>query len=159
VAVSSRGDIHQPLHTSQLFSVDYPDGDPGGNQICVRARAGSEPIALHRFWDDLITRSERLTVLQKLETFLISRPEFAKPQLPELRTNDFECWAKESFEAAIAVAYQGGTLKGAPKNLNQDCRDVAAAPVLPLDYIATARRVADRLIVLAGYRSADTLRQ
>ena len=23
------GDIHQPLHTAQLFTVDYPDGDRG----------------------------------------------------------------------------------------------------------------------------------
>jgi S1/P1 Nuclease len=30
------GDIHQPLHTAQLFTVDYPQGDRGGNEICVR---------------------------------------------------------------------------------------------------------------------------
>jgi hypothetical protein len=33
------GDIHQPLHTSQLFTVDYPKGDRGGNEICVRVTA------------------------------------------------------------------------------------------------------------------------
>ena len=69
----------------------------------------------------------------------------------------FEGWAKESFQTAIAVAYQGGTLKGAPKNRKQDCRDVTAAPVLPSNYIANARRVADRRIGLAGYRLADLL--
>jgi hypothetical protein len=31
----------------------------------------------------VITRSERLPVLQKLATFLRTRPEFAKPQLTE----------------------------------------------------------------------------
>jgi hypothetical protein len=30
------GDIHQLLHTAQLFTVDYPKGDRGGNEICVR---------------------------------------------------------------------------------------------------------------------------
>ena len=30
------GDVHQPLHTAQLFTVDYPNGDRGGNEICVR---------------------------------------------------------------------------------------------------------------------------
>jgi hypothetical protein len=30
------GDIHQPLHTPQLFTVDYPQGDRGGNEICAR---------------------------------------------------------------------------------------------------------------------------
>jgi hypothetical protein len=53
----------------------------------------------------------------------------------------------------------GGTLTGAPENHKPDCREVAAAPVLTLDYIATARRVADRRMVLAGYRLADVLRQ
>jgi hypothetical protein len=52
-----------------------------------------------------------------------------------------------------------GTLTGAPKNHNQDCREVSAAPVLTLDYVATARRVADRRMVPAGYRLADVLRQ
>jgi S1/P1 Nuclease len=26
------GDIHQPLHTAQLFTVEYPKGDRGGNE-------------------------------------------------------------------------------------------------------------------------------
>ena len=30
------GDNHQPLHTAQLFTVGYPQGDRGGNEICVR---------------------------------------------------------------------------------------------------------------------------
>jgi hypothetical protein len=30
------GDIHQPLHTAQIFTVDYPNGDRGGNEICIR---------------------------------------------------------------------------------------------------------------------------
>jgi S1/P1 Nuclease len=29
------GDIHQPLHTTQLFTVEYPKGDRGGNEtVC-----------------------------------------------------------------------------------------------------------------------------
>jgi hypothetical protein len=52
---------------------------------------------------------------------------------------------------------EGGTLRGAPKLHNQDCREVTAAPVLGLDYIATPRRVADRRMVLAAYRLADFL--
>jgi hypothetical protein len=85
-------------------------------------------VTLHKFWDDVITRSERLTALEKLATFLRTRQEFAKPQLTELSTTDFEGWAKESFQAAIAVAYMGGTLKGAPKNHHQDCREVQRLP-------------------------------
>jgi hypothetical protein len=40
------GDVHQPLHTSRLFSLDYHGGDEGGNQICIRTKRTNEPIAL-----------------------------------------------------------------------------------------------------------------
>ena len=43
------GDIHQPLHTAQLFTVDYPKGDRGGNEICVRVTQAGQPMDLHRF--------------------------------------------------------------------------------------------------------------
>jgi S1/P1 Nuclease len=45
------GDIHKPLHTAQLFTVDYPQGDRGGNEICVRVTQAGQPMDLHRFWD------------------------------------------------------------------------------------------------------------
>jgi len=31
------GDIHKPLHTVQLFTREYPNGDRGGNEMCFRA--------------------------------------------------------------------------------------------------------------------------
>jgi hypothetical protein len=49
------GDIHQPLHTTQLFTVEYPTGDRGGNEICVRVTQTGQPMDLHRFWDGVIT--------------------------------------------------------------------------------------------------------
>src|SRR4029077_12995310 len=51
------GDIHQPLHTAQIFTVDYPNGDRGGNEICVRVTQAEQPMDLHRFWDGVITSS------------------------------------------------------------------------------------------------------
>jgi S1/P1 Nuclease len=58
------GDIHHPLHTAQLFTVDYPHGDRGGNEICVRVTHTGQPIDLHRFWDGVITSSSNLTRLR-----------------------------------------------------------------------------------------------
>jgi hypothetical protein len=37
------GDIHQPPHTTQLFTVEYPKGDRGGNEICVRVTQARQP--------------------------------------------------------------------------------------------------------------------
>jgi hypothetical protein len=64
------GDIHQPLHTSQLFTVDYSQGDRGGNEICVRVTQAGQPMNLHRFWDGVITSSQNLTRLRNEATAL-----------------------------------------------------------------------------------------
>src|SRR5262249_37496309 len=40
-------DIHQLLHTAQLFTVDYPKGDRGGNEICVQVTQAGQPMDLH----------------------------------------------------------------------------------------------------------------
>ena len=45
------GDVHQTLHTAQLFTVDYLNGDRGGNEICVRVTQAGQPMPLHRFWE------------------------------------------------------------------------------------------------------------
>jgi hypothetical protein len=78
------GDIHQPLHTAQLFTVDYPQGDRGGNEICVRVTQAGQPMDLHRFWDGVITSSSNLTRLRNEATALRTRQEFQRSQLTEL---------------------------------------------------------------------------
>jgi hypothetical protein len=94
------GDIHQPLHTVQLFTVEHPLGDRGGNEICVRVSQAGQPMDLHRFWDGVITSSSNLTRLRNDATRLRNRQEFQRSQLTELGNTDFEWWAKESFEIA-----------------------------------------------------------
>ena len=118
------GDIHQPLHAAQLFTVDYPNGDRGGNQICIRATRAGQAMPLHRFWDGVITSSSNLTRLRNDATALRNRQEFKRSQLTELASTDFESWAKESFEIATKIAYRNGRLIGAPKAGNRDCTTV-----------------------------------
>jgi hypothetical protein len=62
----------------------------------------------------------------------------------ELANTDFESWAKESFEIATKIAYRNGGRIGIPKAGAVDCAMVAAAPVLPVGYVASASRIADR---------------
>jgi S1/P1 Nuclease len=144
------GDIHQPLHTAQLFTVEYPKGDRGGNEICVRVTQSGQPMDLHRFWDGVITSSQNLTRLRNEATALRNRQEFQRSQLTELVNTDFESWAKESFEIATKIAYRNGGLIGTPKGANKDCAMVVAAPVLPVGYVVSARRIADRRIIPRG---------
>jgi S1/P1 Nuclease len=72
------GDIHQPLHVVQLFTVDYPKGDRGGNEICVRVQA-RQPMDLHRFWDGVITSSRDVSRLRNAATEMKNRPGFERP--------------------------------------------------------------------------------
>lgn len=153
------GDIHQPLHATQLFTTDYPNGDRGGNLICVRPSERRKPMDLHRFWDGVITSSSSTTRLINEATALRNRPEFAKLQLTELSSKGFESWAKEGFEIAVKIAYQNGALRGTPKGGRRDCSEVADAAILPTGYARIAGQIADRRIMLAGYRLADLLKR
>jgi S1/P1 Nuclease len=80
------GDIHQPLHTAQLFTVEYPQGDRGGNEICIRVTQAGQPMDLRRFWDGVITSSSNLTRLRNEATALRNRQKFQRSQLRELAT-------------------------------------------------------------------------
>jgi hypothetical protein len=68
-----------------------------------------------------------------------------------------ESWAKESFEIATKFAYRNDGQIGIPKGGAMDCAMIEAAPVLPAGYVVSARRIADRRIILAGYRLVDLL--
>jgi S1/P1 Nuclease len=136
------GDIHQPLHTAQLFTVDYPNGDRGGNQICIRVTQAGQPMNLHRFWDGVITSSSNLTRLRNEATALRNRQEFQRGQLTELANADFELWAKESFEIATKIAYRNGQRIGSPRGGRKDCPTIATAPVLPMGYVVSASQIA-----------------
>jgi hypothetical protein len=60
------GDIHQPLHAIQLFSREYPNGDRGGIEMCVRASLNAAPVQLHRLWDGVITSSGKISRIRNI---------------------------------------------------------------------------------------------
>ena len=63
---------------------------------------------LHQLWDGLITSSSNLNRLSQIATELLAR--FSKVGLRELDTDQAEGWAKESYEIATKIAYEGGGL-------------------------------------------------
>ena len=91
------GDIHQPLHTAQLFTTDYPNGDRGGNQICIRVTQAAQPMELHRFWDGVITSRQNLTQLRNEATALRNRQEFQRSQLTELASTENQSHRPQGF--------------------------------------------------------------
>ena len=51
------GDIHPPPHAASLFSLEYPKGDEGGTDACVRVTPHRAALSLHGLWDVLLTSS------------------------------------------------------------------------------------------------------
>jgi hypothetical protein len=146
------GDVHQPLHTTSLFTGQFPDGDRGGTRFYIRVRDDRATISLHKFWDDLIGSSRRFQFVRNRATELRLNQDYSRDALPELSETEFDDWAKpESFELAKMVAYRNGTLEGSTDEDNGE--------VLPSDYPSAAQTVAQKRIVEAGYRLADLLEQ
>src|SRR4029079_19017772 len=97
-------DIHPPVHAVTLFSREYPKGDEGGTDACVRVAQGRAALSLHQLWDDVLTSSNNTRNLRNMAIELRNR--FPRTGLTELATDDPELWAKESFEIAVKTAHQ-----------------------------------------------------
>ena len=141
------GDVHQPLHTTALFSSQYPKGDRGGNAIYIRVKADAATINLHSYWDGLLLGSDRFQSISNAAAEL--RTRFNRPKLRELSEKAFPQWAQESFRLAVKYAYRQGTMQGGPDKDN--------GALLPANYVATTKPVAERQVALVGYRLADVL--
>ena len=81
---------------------------------------------------------QQLNRLSQIATELLAR--FSKVGLRELDTDQAEGWAKESYEIATKIAYEGGELSGTPRGQARDCRDVQAVVFVSRGYPARARR-------------------
>jgi hypothetical protein len=147
------GDIHQPLHTAQLFSARFPHGDHGGSQEWVRDPVTGGAVTLHWFFDDSVSRSDESTDAMAKARDLETR--YPRASLPELAPAAplpaaFAHWAfDESYPVAKALAWRSDAVTGETKE---------TAARLPPTYVAGVRAATARRMALAGYRLADVLR-
>ena len=140
-------DIHQPLHTVSMFDGDLPHGDRGGNSRYIKLPTGGAAKKLHSYWDGLITGT--LRNIPAKATALLAKPQYQEANLSELTTNtDVESWIKkESFPLAVSAVYKNGSVngvKGAPTTVSNS-------------YVTTAKKTAERRVVLSGIRLAKKL--
>lgn len=146
------GDIHQPFHTTELFSAAYPDGDAGaGRQFVTDPLPPHAPIALHWLWDDSISRSglpaDADARARRIETRYprAALEELERPTTPP----DFRAWAHDESHAlalSFALSQRPATTPG-PKD----------APAVPEAYWAKVLAVSERRVAVAGYRMADLI--
>lgn len=148
------GDIHQPLHTAELYSRDFPDGDRYGSREFLLDPKTHQPVNLHWFWDDLVSQTDepdaafaRAHELEREFPRAHFAAELAKDKaLPA----NIQAWADESHAAATSIAYAANRPRAAS----------AANAKLPDDaYVKASTAIAEQRLTLAGYRLADLLRR
>lgn len=166
------GDIHQPLHVSDLYSKAFPAGNAAGTLEYVMDPLNNMPMPLHLLWDSNIYRSTELDdVEQNAQELVKMYPRSAFPELKGLEgPGDFEKWARESYDVAVDFAYGYGveTVSDPDKDLDPDkavkkmvayivhgVPPLEEAPEVPAEYWEKLQQVAQRRITLAGYRIAD----
>ena len=147
------GDIHQPLHTSALFSNQFPNGDLGGNKFDIVYTGKKKLNNLHSFWDSTAhkynevkapldeSKFDRLQVIAEEVTTDYPRSHFST----ELKRKTFDEWVDEIGHKARTDAY--GDLS------------FPTGSTLTEEYVAKAQETVKSEMALGGYRLADWLVQ
>lgn len=133
------GDLHQPLHSTALFSDRFPDGDRGGNSI--KLVKGNN---LHSLWDGLLGRSHRPNDVRREVAQLKERQELWQVDT----AGDVPSWVKESHELAKSFVY-------APEIL----ANLGEPVLLREEYLQDAGQHARARVVAAGLRLGKLLAQ
>lgn len=158
-------DLHQPLHSTSMFTNELPGGNRGGNEFPLEGNWRN----LHMLWDDgcgflsdyndirpygepqePLTEAEidRLRDLAEQIT-----QEFPKSQFTAADTLDPEFWALESHNLAVRYGYRG---------LNSDDRRSRNRYLDPGEepteyYLSMCQDVVRKQLALGGYRLAGML--
>jgi hypothetical protein len=143
------GDLHHPLHTVSLYSVNqFPEGDQGGNQIpLLRGRN------LHALWDGLLGSGDSLREVNGEAAQLAGRYQDVWDYPAD--ESDLRKWADESRALAESVAYSD-TILEAVRNTEAGAE---LAPIeLPESYMRIAGQLARRRISVAGLRLGALLK-
>jgi S1/P1 Nuclease len=137
------GDIHQPLHCIDRFTINHPRGDCGGNGLHFCAPPCQEN--LHAYWDNLLGTEDDVESAIRLGKSLAKVPPFNGPE-----SVDIPQWVSESFELAkrsVYVAPVGGD--------NNPSETISPRP--DDAYRAAALKLATFQVIQAGNRLAELL--
>jgi len=141
------GDVHQPLHATSRVDHEYPKGDRGGNDFPLASQDGLKE--LHAVWDSIIFEYTGYATLPFSDADWNTNGDNAKALIAKYQIEDSEAknldpkyWANESFEISENFVY---------KNIKENQK-------LPQSYDDTARGLAEKQVVKAGYRLANLLK-
>ena len=146
------GDIHQPLHSSALVSQRlFPEGDRGGNSIKLK-----QSYNLHSLWDGFPGEAMEYRVARNRGIEYAEDSNWkavGKSAIDALQEGD---WLKESEVIARTTAYDSEIIDAVKKM-------EAAGFVQPIElserYLKTGGPIAERRMVMAGYRLGAVLKE
>jgi hypothetical protein len=158
-------DLHQPMHSTSLFSNQIPGGDMGGNLFALQGQWRN----LHMLWDDgcgfltpyndINPYGEEKKPLSNADIKRIRAlaqsiiREFPRDSLPDANQDDPDFWSLENHKLAVRYAYRG---------IMEEPEGGRARYIAPNDtpserYLRDCQAVVKRQLALAGYRMADAL--
>jgi hypothetical protein len=153
------GDIHQPLHSTTLYSqAMFPKGDYVGNKIVT------EPVKnLHATWDQAMGTKTTFKVAHDKARELITPHQTNRgnparnERFAKAAANlDVKQWLQESREIALKGGYNAEVTTYVRAETG-----IAEPPPLHLsdEYIQNAHEISQQRATLAGYRLAAVLKQ
>lgn len=142
------GDLHQPLHCTNMWDSTFPKGDEGGNLFTIKFN--NEIKELHAFWDsgagvlqnDLqrpMSADSWNLMLKWADDIMAEWPR--SKLINELKDKDPADWCLESYLDGVNYAYKGA-------KLNEKLSQV---------YVDKAWQVVKKRMALGGYRLSDMI--
>jgi len=149
------GDVHQPLHSTMLFSQElFPRGDRGGNRI-ITVQMGN----LHAVWDDFPGGREKFQPLRNRSIALLADGALVELGKQAAQDLDEETWLKESRALATNLVYDSEVM-AALRHLEATKGDIEKQPLdLSEDYLRAGAAAAEKRVVQAGFRLGAILSQ
>jgi S1/P1 Nuclease len=146
------GDIHQPLHSTAVFSTKlFPTGDRGGNSVKTM-QAGN----LHSLWDQFPGQSDGFRESRNQALGEMAKPELATIGVQASTNLDEKAWLDESHVLAKSHVYTDDVLSALRRM--EAAGDMVDLIELNPGYLKSGGQVAERRVVEAGYRLGAVLK-
>lgn len=149
------GDLHQPMHSSALFSKKlFPHGDKGGNGIKTVQKSN-----LHSLWDKFPGSGHSFKTVRNKAIELSESNSFNAIRTSAAADLDEESWFKESAKLADESCYDT-EVRNSLKQLASMNTDIDEHPLkLSDEYLTAGGKIASRRMVEAGVRLGKILKE
>ena len=147
------GDLHQPTHSTALFSLGrFREGDRGRSEIPTTVRGN-----LHAYWEGILAAPGAVEVMDASVSGWLEDADLREHGEAAAASLDEVQWMAESVTQAMAVVYDEVLIRALIAAEDDPGQDLN-----PFDfdegYHERARRAAAQRAVEAGYRLAELLK-